>query len=85
MAKRNPEFYRNDIPVNVVISRSRQLIEEAGDCADDDYIAIRAGRGWCVAEIARGHAMRHFEKGSLRRRQVLTEMSRLGAPRVTGL
>lgn len=83
MAKRNPDFFRNDLPAHIVVQRATQLIEEAGDAVfDDGFVAARADRGWCVAEIARAHVRRRFPKGSPARRAILSKMARLGAPPV---
>ena len=83
MAKRNPEFFRNDLPAHIAAQRAIQLIEEAGDAVfDESYITTRVDRGWCVAEIARAHVRRNHPKGSASRRAILTKMARLGAPPV---
>ena len=78
--KRNPIFYRNDLPAHIVARNAAQLIEEAGLINDESATAARAARGFCVAEIARAQVRREFPKGSSERRRYLTALTKLGCP-----
>lgn len=43
------------------------------------YFTDRAGRGWCVAEIARAYVRSRYSKSDPFRRLLLNSLSRLGA------
>lgn len=70
----------NALPAHFIAEVAVRVLEDAGQSNEDwGYIVERAGRGWCAAEIARGYVRTHYRKGDIRRRRLLTALTRLGA------
>jgi hypothetical protein len=74
------ELHRNDLPAGVIAERAVRAVEAVGGVNDDwPYIVARAAAGWTAAEIARGYVRKHYCKGDIRRRRMLTALTKLGA------
>jgi hypothetical protein len=70
----------NNLPAAIVAEAAVRLIEAAGGTNDDwPFIITRADRGWCAGEIARSYVRVHFQKSDIRRRRLLTKLTKLGA------
>lgn len=73
-------YYDNNLSPAVIAETAVRLVEAAGGVNDDwPFITNRAGRGWCAAAIARAYVRGHFEKGDIRRRRMLANLTKLGA------